>query len=433
MSAVATSVVGMTAAARTENPAGPVFDALAGQSEVRDALARAAWEAREWVSGDTRAQVAAAASDAVGAMTHAWLFTGPPGSGRTVAARAFAAALQCEDPDVIGCGKCRACTTVLAGTHADVHTARTERLSLQLADVRSIIERGNSRPVAGNFSVVIVEDADRLTEQAGNALLKVIEEPAPRAIFMLCAPTDDPADVMVTLRSRSRHVYLRTPSAEAVEAVLRTEPDIPEDMAVWAASVSGGHVGRARWLATDGPTRKRREQVLELGMAMNSLGRALPLIQSIVSGAAEAAAEQHAAADEREVAELNQALGAGGTGRGAGAATRGTKGVVKDLEDKQKRRRQRSTGDALDLALVDIMGLYRDAIVQAVGGVGEGVALVHPDYGPRSAKLGGHYGPAKMLRAIDAVQACRDALRANVKPQYAMAALAGRVQEELAR
>ncbi|WP_333620276.1 AAA family ATPase, partial [Dietzia sp.] len=208
---------------------GPVFDSLAGQPEVRAALARAAWVARSWMSGDggqDSAAVRAHAEAAVGAMTHAWLFTGPPGSGRTVAARAFAAALQCSDPAIVGCGQCRGCVTVLAGTHPDVHVARTERLSLQLADVRSVIERGNSRPVSGNFSVVIVEDADRLTEQAGNALLKVIEEPSGRAIFMLCAPTDDPADVMVTLRSRSRHVYLRTPGAEAVEAVLRADPDV---------------------------------------------------------------------------------------------------------------------------------------------------------------------------------------------------------------
>ena len=410
--------------------AGAVFDSLAGQPDVRDALARAAWEARTWVSGGDGVEDRTRAAEAVGAMTHAWLFTGPPGSGRTVAARAFAAALQCEDPEVVGCGRCRACTTVLAGTHADVHISRSETLSLKLDNVTDLIKRGNSRPVSGKFSVAIVEDADRLTESSGNLLLKVIEEPSPHAVFILCAPTDDPSDVMVTLRSRSRHIYLRTPSAEAVEAVLRTEPDIPADMAHWAASVSGGHIGRARWLATDAATRTRRQRVLELALAMNNLGRSLPLIQAIVTGAAEDAEQQHTAADERERAELDQALGAGGTGKGAAAATRGSKGIIKSMEDNQKQRRQRSAADALDLALVDIMGLYRDAIVQAAAG--DGLQLMHPDFAPRSAKLGAHYGPAKMLRAIDAVQACREALLANVKPQYAMAAMAGRVQEELA-
>lgn len=419
----------MESVATDEIAVGPVFGVLAGQPEVRAALSRAAWESRQWAAGErTAAEMRAHAESAVGAMTHAWLFTGPPGSGRTVAARAFAAALQCTNPDIVGCGRCPGCTTVQAGTHADVHFARTEGLSLGTQYVRDIVKRGNSRPVSGNFSIVIIEDADRLTEAAGNALLKVIEEPSGRALFILCAPSDDPADVMVTLRSRSRHVYLRTPSAEAVAEVLRADSSVPADMVEWAASVSGGHVGRARWLAVDSGTRARRERVITLALAMYQLGKALKLISAIVTDASTGATEQHADADEREVAELNQALGAGGTGKGAVAATRGSKGVIKELEANQKRRRQRSTQDALDLALVDIVGFYRDAIVQASGAT---VPLLHPDFGERSASMGRYYGAARMLRAVGAVQDAREALRTNVKPQYALAAMAGRVQQEL--
>lgn len=419
----------MESVATEEIAVGPVFNELAGQPEVRAALSRAAWVSRQWVAGErTAGQMRAEAEAAVGAMTHAWLFTGPPGSGRTVAARAFAAALQCTDPDTVGCGECRGCTTVMAGTHADVHFARTEGLTLGIQYVSDIVKRGNSRPVSGNFSIVIIEDADRLTEAAGNALLKVIEEPSGRALFILCAPSDDPSDVMVTLRSRSRHVYLRTPSAEAVAEVLRADSSVPADMVDWAASVSGGHVGRARWLATDAGTRARRERVIKLALSMFKLGNALKLVSAIVSDASEGAAEQHAAADERESAELGQALGAGGTGKGAGTATRGSKGVLKELEATQKRRRQRSTQDALDLALVDIVGFYRDAIVQASGA---SVPLLHPDFGERSASMGRYFGAVRMLRAVQAVQDARDALRANVKPQYALAAMAGRVQQEL--
>ncbi|MBB0996570.1 DNA polymerase III subunit delta', partial [Dietzia maris] len=248
-----------------------VFDRLAGQADVVAELTAAATAARARVPGQGWD-----ASDA--RMVHAWLFTGPPGSGRSVAAMAFAAALQCEDPDVVGCGECRSCHTVLAGTHADVHLLAPQGVNILLKDVKETIHRAASRPGTGRWQIVVVEEADRLTEQSGNALLKVVEEPPSRTVFLLCSPTTDPMDIMVTLRSRSRNVALRQPDAAAVERALLAGGDpMDPDLARWAASVSSGHVGRARWLATDEATRERRDVVLQLPMVMHNPGRAFPL------------------------------------------------------------------------------------------------------------------------------------------------------------
>src|ERR1051326_3690504 len=165
---------------------------------------------------------AAAASDIVDgtatsspAMTHAWLFTGPPGSGRSVAARAFAAALQCPNG---GCGTCTACHTALAGTHADVRFVVPEGITIGVAEMRGLVLRAQTAPTLGRWQVLLVEDADRLTEQAGNALLKAVEEPPPRTVFLLCTPSTHPDDVSVTIRSRCRTVTLRTPPGHGTAA-----------------------------------------------------------------------------------------------------------------------------------------------------------------------------------------------------------------------
>src|SRR6201997_3272235 len=198
-------------------------------------------------------------------MSHAWLITGPPGSGRSVAAVCFAAALQCTSDGEPGCGRCRACVTTMAGTHADVRRIIPEGLSIGVDEMRTIVQIASRRPSTGRWQVVVIEDADRLTEGAANALLKVVEEPPPSTVFLLCAPSVDPEDIAITLRSRCRHVALVTPTPEAIAQVLIDGDDLTADIANWAASVSGGHVGRARRLATDPEARERRLQALGLG------------------------------------------------------------------------------------------------------------------------------------------------------------------------
>ena len=201
-------------------------------------------------------------------MTHAWLFTGPPGSGRSVAARAFAAALECLDG---GCGTCRDCRTALDGSHADVELVATEGLSIKVEQARELVELAALRPSVGRFRVIVVEDADRLTERAADALLKALEEPTARTVWMLCAPSVE--DVVITLRSRSRHVRLRTPPVAAVADLLVRRDGVDHPMALYAARAAQSHVGLARRLARDESARIRRHDVISLATKIRTRRR----------------------------------------------------------------------------------------------------------------------------------------------------------------
>ncbi len=363
-----------------------------------------------------------------GAMTHAWLFTGPPGSGRSVAARAFAAALQCTDAQAgPGCGHCQSCRTTLTSTHPDVREVVPEGLSISVADMRALVASASRRPSAGRWQVLLIEDADRLTEGAANALLKAVEEPPSRTVFLLCAPSDHPDDIAVTLRSRCRAVGLRTPPAVAVAEVLVARDGMDADTARWAASVCGGHVGRARRLATDPEARARREAVLRVPTALRSPADVFTLADELVGAAESEASGLTTARDAVEIEELETALGAGGTGKGAAAATRGAKGAIRELERRQKSRATRTQRDALDRALVDLAGFYRDTLVTAFGAP---VDLTHPDRAADITTVAGRLPPEALLRRLEAVLGCREALELNVKPRIAIEALTSALQSE---
>jgi DNA polymerase-3 subunit delta' len=362
------------------------------------------------------AELSAAAADPT-AMTHAWLFTGPPGSGRSNAARAFAAALQCPDQ---GCGECAACRTILAGTHADVREIVPEGLSISVAEMRALVQTAARKPSTAPWQIVIIGDADRLTEGASNALLKAVEEPAPETVFLLCAPSDHPDDVPVTIRSRCRPVSLRSPSAEAVAGVLRDRDGIDPDQADWAASVAGGHVGRARRLARDAHARSRREAILAVPTGLRRLGDAFAHADALISSAEAEANELREKRDESEREELAVAMGAGGTGKGVAGAARAAKAAERDLEKRQKSRATRTQRDALDRALVDLAGFYRDTLV---AGSGASVPLTNPDRDREIRTAAAAWSPESTLRRLEAVLACREALEQNVKPRIAVEAM----------
>lgn len=397
-----------------------VFARLVGQSSVEAELVAAARAAR----GDYSHADPAAAS-----MTHAWLITGPPGSGRSVAALCFAAALQCTSDDRPGCGTCRACTTTMAGTHADVRRVVPEGLSIGVDEMRAIVATAARRPSTGRWQIVVVEDADRLTEGAANALLKVVEEPPASTVFLLCAPSVDPEDISVTLRSRCRHVALVTPATAAIAGVLMDTDGLSEQEADWAAAVSGGHVGRARRLATDPEARARRARALGLPRDAATPSRAYAAGEELVAAAEQEARALSVGRDEAEADELRTALGAGGTGKGAAGALRGAAGALKDLEKRQKSRHTRASRDALDRALIDLATYFRDALMVA-GGAGA-VTPNHPDMADPATALAAHAAPDRLLRCIEAVLACREALAMNVKPRFAVDALVATVGQQL--
>ncbi|MCG7594448.1 DNA polymerase III subunit delta' [Mycobacterium sp. PSTR-4-N] len=398
-----------------------VFSRLVGQDAVEAELTAAARAAR----GDS----AHNGAGEVGTMTHAWLITGPPGSGRSVAALCFAAALQCTSAGVPGCGECRACSTTIAGTHADVRRIIPEGLSIGVDAMRTIVQIASRRPGTGRWQIVVIEDADRLTEGAANALLKVVEEPPPSTVFLLCAPSVDPEDIAITLRSRCRHIALVTPGVDAIAKVLVERDGLPEAEAAWAASVSGGHVGRARRLATDEQARERRRRALGLAREAATPSRAYAAAEELVLTAEAEAKALTVDRNEEEVEELRTALGAGGTGKGTAGTMRGAAGALKDLEKRQKSRQTRASRDALDRALIDLATYFRDALLIASGA--SDIAPNHPDMAEKVAAMAAHASPSALLRCIEAVLECREALAVNVKPKFAVDAMVGTVGQAL--
>jgi DNA polymerase-3 subunit delta' len=369
-----------------------VWSELVGQEPVVETLQAAVASA----GGDGRS------------MTHAWLFTGPPGSGRSNAARAFAAALQCE---LGGCGECHSCTTARAGSHPDITVIRTDGLSIGTDVAREYVRKSALRPALGRWQVLIVEDADRLTDQAANALLKAVEEPSPHTIWMLCAPAVE--DVIITIRSRCRPVLLRTPSAAAIAGLLVQRDGVEPALAAAAAAASQGHIGRARGLASDPQARERRRTILGLPMGLRDLGDCLVAAQAINDAAAARAAAVADEADERELAGIRQSWGVEERGR----RPAGYAGALSTLEKDQKRRRTRLVRDSIDGVLLDLLSFCRDVLAVQCA---TGVDLVNADVADDIAEIARVWTPESTIHTIDAIVGCREALTANAAPLLAL-------------
>jgi len=376
--------------------AASVFDNLIDQEHVISIL-------REAVS---------AASDSTNQsqeMTHAWLFTGPPGSGRSNAALAFAAALVCRTG---GCNNCTDCKTALTGSHADVELIRTEGLSIKIDEVRELITRASWSPAVGNYRVVVIEDADRLTESAANALLKAIEEPGLRTVWLLCAPSS--TDVLPTIRSRTRSLVLRTPSIAAVAALLEKEKFSPA-MADFAARVSQGHIGRARHLAKSEEARTRRQAILKISLIITDIASAFKAAQVLVEAGKAEAEEEAERRDDVEISALKEAWGQQGS-----KLTQGGSKAVKELEKEQKSRTTRMVRDYLDRALLDIATLYRDILLIQSN---SSDSIINTDLIAEITKIAEATTPEATLAKLEAIMSARTNLSHNAAPLLTIEAL----------
>lgn len=375
-----------------------VFDELVGQSHIVSSLKDAVRASR---NGEETQE-----------MTHAWLFTGPPGSGRSSAAIAFAAALICPEG---GCGTCIDCRSAKAGGHADVEVLRTEGLSIKVDEVRELLQRVAWAPSVGGWRVVVMEDADRLTESAANALLKAIEEPGARTVWLLCAPTL--FDVLPTIRSRARHLQLRTPSNTDVAEVLIQRDGISPAMADFASRVSQGHIGRARHLASDEAIRSRRNTIMNLPFSIKDISSAFAAAATLVELATAEANAQSDARSEKESQELGVAWGQGATGRGM--ASGGSK-ALKELEKEQKSRATRMVRDSLDGALLDLATLYRD-VLMVQSNLRD--TLINQELNDKITMLAERTRPERTLQKIDAIMQARTNLSFNAAPLLTIEAL----------
>ena len=364
------------------------------------------------VPGDAGAAGAADTTDG-SAMTHAWLVTGPPGSGRSNAARAFAAALQCTGPTP-GCGQCKPCRDVMSGVHPDVVRLATEKLLITMEEVKGLIGEAQRRPWTGRWRVILVEDADRMAERTTNVLLKSIEEPPPQTVWLLCTPSAD--DVLPTIRSRCRLVTLRIPPADAVAELLVRRDCADPDLAARAARASQSHIGLARHLATDPDAWERRRRLLLAPVSLRSVGDAVLAAADLVEAAEAEAKDATTERDAREKAALLRALGLEGESKVPPAL----RAQVRQLEEDQKRRARRARTDVLDRAMIDLLSFYRDVLAAQMG---SDVERVNIDLSEALDQVAAATGPEQSLARIAAIEECRTRLRSNAAPLLAIESL----------
>ena len=381
-----------------------IWDSLVGQDDIVTSLERAVVDAERRTRGEPGP-----------AMTHAWLFTGPPGSGRSTAAACFAAALVCPEG---GCGVCQACRTAPLGGHPDVDMVRPEGVSYLVKEARALVMTSELSPAKSFWHVMVVEDADRLTDAAVNALLKSIEEPPPHTVWILCAPSVE--DVLPTIVSRARHVALRTPSARDVADLLVERYGVDRAIAAFAARASQGHIGRARALATDEHARLRRQDVLRIPLQLHDIPSCFMNAANLISAATEDAKAITDPIDEFEDEQLASAYGAGGDVRIKGQLKKSMDAAAKELAKRQKTRSTRTVRDQIDRALVDLMGLYRDVLLIQVD---SGVPLINEEMRPQLTQLARQGVANDTGRRLRAISYARAQVQANVTPLLAMESL----------
>lgn len=354
-----------------------------------------------WGQDDAVATLQRASVDSE-AMTHAWLITGPPGSGRSNLAYAFAAALIASGPDDE-----HTMRSVLAGTHPDLTALRTEGVIISIKDARALVERSYLSPSAGRNRVLVVEDADRMTERTSNVLLKALEEPPSDTVWVLCAPSE--ADLLPTIRSRVRTLRLREPEVADVADLLVRRDGVDPAVALQSARHAQRHIGMARRLATDEKARARREETLRGVLSVRSIGSVVEVAAAIVSAATE---DAKALTESRDQAERASLLRTVGVAEGA-AVPPAVRSQLSALEDEQKRRATRSVRDGIDRVLTDMQSLFRDIALLQHGRTGD---LINVELAEEARERSAEWTPQRTVTILDAIRATRIAIQQNAAP-----------------
>ena len=378
-----------------------VWDELVGQESAIEAVRRAAEPGSD-------------------AMTHAWMIVGPAGSGRSTLAHAFAATLISEGDDE------HALKLVMAGTHPDVSILATDRVSISIDEVRDLVTQSYYAPSTARYRIIVIEDADRMTERTSNVLLKALEEPPPRTVWILCAPSVQ--DVLPTIQSRVRTITLRTPSVEQVAELIHLRRGVDLDLATQAAREAQCHIGMAMRLATDEDARSRRDETVETVLGLQTVSTAVKAAAHLI---ALAPADQKALLEKLDQEEREETLRTLGVAPGA-AVPAGLRGSVKLLEENQKRRATRSLRDGVDRIATDITSVLRDILMIQLN---TGSDLVNQRYLAKLEQRAALTSVQQTLFAIDQIQIARDRIAANTPPQLALEAMliaiTGRVPIEL--
>lgn len=368
-----------------------VWDSLVGQKPVIDMLSRIA-------QGDPSQ------------ITQSWLICGPPGSGRSNMARAFAAALESPDHGM-SAEPTRVTQQVLAGTHPDVTVLTTNKVTIGIDQVREIITTSEQMPATAPWRIIIIEDVDRMLERTTNVLLKEIEEPAEHCICLLCAPSAQ--DVLPTIRSRTRIVNLAVPSTQAVAGFLTSTTNVEPKVAQRAARLAEGHIGIAKLYATDERVMSDRDElvvgVLNLARASDAVLLAGNLIDN-AKAQAEADANRITAGQEAEFRRIN---GLAPSDR-IPPKLRGAFNQIAKKDD-VKRLVTRRTRDVLDRALNSIASIYRDVAVLQ-NNAEDSVGLINLENRSSITELSVRLNRAGAVTRLDEVAHARKRLAGNGNP-----------------